>query len=229
MPPGSQSPAGPLSWAGVTALLCPSKGCIFIPLDFGFWTPGGASWPNGTRHRTLHALRAPAWCRTAPHEPRARAPTCLQREGDVHPPVRPHHRAAPRLQRRHDGSLGWLLLDAVTDVLCQRAGTGTGPMSAPASTSAQSCRDGGGTQRIQHGRGLVLTPNRGNRGTALAKVAQNEHGEYTWVFPALFQTTCSPHGASCAQSTPTGTAQLRSALSPGRTAAASLHSRRRGA
>lgn len=87
----------------------------------------------------------------------------------------------------------------------------------------------GGTQHIQHGRGLVLTPNRGNRGTALAKVAQNEHGEYTWVFPALFQTTCSPHGASCAQSTPTGTAQLHSALSPGRTAAASLHSRRRGA
>lgn len=88
---------------------------------------------------------------------------------------------------------------------------------------------GGGTQRIQHGRGLVLTPNWGNRGTTLAKVAPNEHGEYTWVFPALFQTTCCPHSASCAQSTPTGTAQLHSALSPGRTAAASLHSRRRDA
>lgn len=89
---------------------------------------------------------------------------------------------------------------------------------------------GGDTQHIQHGRGcLVLTPNWGNRGTPLAKVAQNEHGEYVWLFPALFQTTCSPHGASCAQTTPKGTARLDSALSPGRTAAASPHSRRRGA
>lgn len=149
---GSQSPAGaPALGTGHCPALPFQRLHLYLPWIFGSWTPGGASWPvNGTRPRGLHSLRASACSRRAPREPKACALTCLQREGDVHPPVRPHHRATPGLQRCHDGPLGWLLLDAVTDVLRQRAGTGTGagtgsgPMPVPASTRAQSCRDGGG-------------------------------------------------------------------------------------
>lgn len=112
---------------------------------------------KGHRTRQPHSLPDSAWKAAAGSgcsgEPGPRALTCLQREGDVHPPVGPHHRPSPCLQGRDNGPLSRLLLNAVADILrTQEQGHGAGmalpsPHTTPSSTREQSrCR--GGTKKV---------------------------------------------------------------------------------
>ena len=126
----------------------------------GFWLLGTSRCPlPGQGHHTWEPQSPPHSSWKAAAAIPAPGLTCLQREGDVHPPVGPHHPPSPRLQGRDNGPLSRLLLDAVADVLCaQERGPRwvqcwPSPHAAPSSTREWSQRRGGGMKS------LAWTPN----------------------------------------------------------------------